>query len=121
MDHIMSPEEQPMGTIDIAPAAIESIASHAINQCYGVVGMAGKNLFNDLAQRLSREAHRGIEVAVAEDGITIDAYVIIQYGTRIKAVAETIQSTVKFQVEKSIGMPVKTVNVYVQGLRRHDK
>jgi uncharacterized alkaline shock family protein YloU len=41
----------------------------------------------------------------------------MEYGTRIRVVAESIQNTVKFHVEKSLGMPVKAVNVYVQGLR----
>lgn len=115
----MTENREFLGTIDIAPAAVETIAGHAINQCYGVVGMAGKSRLDDLAQRLSRDNHPGIEVNVEDDGITIDAYVIIQYGTRIRAVAESIQNTVKFHVEKAIGMPVKKVNVYVQGLRQY--
>ena len=115
----MTAERDFLGTIDIAPTAIETIASHAIDQCYGVVGMASKNLFGGLAQRFSRDNHPGIEVSVEDDGISINAYVIIQYGTRIKAVAESVQNTVKFHVEKAIGLPVKTVNVYVQGLRQH--
>lgn len=115
----MSANESNLGTIDIAPTAVESIASQAINQCYGVVAMSSRTLLDGLAQRLSRDSHPGIAVNVADDGITIDAYVIIQYGTRIRAVAESIQSTVKFHIEKALGMPVKTVNVYVQGLRQH--
>jgi uncharacterized alkaline shock family protein YloU len=113
-------EEQGKGMIDISTSAVATIASQAINQCYGVVGMASKNLANGIATLLSREHRRGIEVQIEEAGIIIDVYVIVEYGVRIKAVAESIQHTVKFHVEKSIGMDVLEVNVFVQGLRIHD-
>ena len=55
------------------------------------------------------------------DRIVIDVYVIVQYGVRIRVVAESIQNTVKFHVEKALGLPVHAVNVYVQGLRMNDQ
>lgn len=109
-----------LGSIDVSPKAIVTIVTHSVNQCYGVVGMASKKLVNGIARLLSRDPHPGIDVKVDEDGIAIDVYVIIEYGTRVKAVAESIQNTVKFHVEHAIGMPVKSVNVFVQGLRRDE-
>jgi uncharacterized alkaline shock family protein YloU len=105
------------GRIDISPTAVATIASEAVNQCYGVVGMANKNLVNGIANLLSRDSKRGIDVSFEDSGIVIGIYVIVEYGTRIRIVAESIQNTVKFHVEKALGMPVKAVNVYVQGLR----
>ncbi len=110
--------EETQGTIDISPATIATIASQAINQCYGVVGMSSKNLVNGIANMLSRESKRGIEISLENNQIVIDVYVIVEYGVRIRAVAESIQHTVKFHVEKSLGLPVEAVNVYVQGLRQ---
>ena len=113
----MSTEEKGFGMIDISTAAVATIASQAINQCYGVVGMASKNIANGIATMLSRDHRRGIEVVIEKSGIIIDVYVIVEYGVRIKTVAESIQHTVKFHVEKSIGMEVLEVDVFVQGLR----
>ena len=113
----MTNNDNPLGEIDISPATIASIVSQAINQCYGVVGMAHKNLVNGIATLLSSDRRRGIEVFFNDNHIEINVYVIVQYGVRIKAVAESIQDTVKFQVEKTLGLPVYAVNVYVQGLR----
>jgi uncharacterized alkaline shock family protein YloU len=45
---------------------------------------------------------------------------VIEYGTRIKTVASSVANTVRFQVEKSLGMPVSQVNVHVSGLRISD-
>ena len=105
------------GMIEISTTAVATIANQAINQCYGVVGMADKNLASGIAKLLSRDSKRGIDVELHGDQIKIDVYVIVEYGVRIKTVAESIQHTVKFHVEKSIGLPVREVNVYVQGLR----
>jgi uncharacterized alkaline shock family protein YloU len=113
MPHI----EDNFGSIDISPTAVTTIASRAVNQCYGVVGMANKNLVNGITNLLSRDAQRGIDVIVEDGEITIDVYVIIEYGTRIRTVAESVQNTVQFHVEKALGLPVRAVNVYIQGLR----
>lgn len=107
------------GQVDISPAAIATIANQAVHQCYGVVGMANKNLVDGITNVLSRDSRRGIEVTLDEDeAVSIDVYVIVQYGTRIRAVAESIQNTVKFHIEKALSIPVKAVNVYVQGVHK---
>lgn len=113
----MTSRDNPLGEIDISPATIASIVSQAISQCYGVVGMAHKNLVNGIATLLSSDRRRGIEIFYENNQIEINVYVVVQYGVRIKAVAESIQDTVKFQVERTLGLPVYAVNVYVQGLR----
>jgi uncharacterized alkaline shock family protein YloU len=113
----MPTKDESRGTIDISKAAVATIANQAVNQCYGVVGMANKNLVNGIANLLSRDSRRGIEVGVEEEELVIDIYVIVEYGTRIRVVAESIQNTVKFHVEKAMGIPVRAVNVYIHGLR----
>lgn len=117
----MPVQEDSKGRIDISSATIATITNQAVHQCYGVVGMANKNLVNGIAQLLSRDNRRGVEVSVDGDKIVIDVYVIVQYGVRIRVVAESIQNTVKFHVEKALGLPVHAVNVFVQGLRMGDQ
>ncbi|MFW6096566.1 MAG: Asp23/Gls24 family envelope stress response protein [Chloroflexota bacterium] len=113
----MATNDDSLGQIDISPSTIATIATRSVHQCYGVVGMSSKNLVEGIAQLLTRDAHRGIDVTFEDGAIVIDVYVIVEYGTRILTVAKSIQNTVKFHVEKALGMPVKAVNVYVQGLR----
>ena len=109
--------ERSYGKIDISKAAVATIANQAVNQCYGVVGMANKSFVNGISNLLSRDSRRGIDVTIDDEAIVVDVYVIVEYGTRIRVVAESIQNTVKFHVEKAIGFPVKAVNVYIYGLR----
>ena len=117
----MTQQHNSFGDIDISTTTITTITSKAIEQCYGVVGMANKNVVNGIANLLSRDSKRGIEVHVEEGQIEINVYVIVEYGVRIKAVAESIQHTVKFHVEKTLGLPVFAVNVFVQGLRMSEE
>ena len=117
----MAPKDKSLGQIDISPATIATIATRSVHQCYGVVGMASKNVVDGIAHALARDSHRGVEVRIEKGEITVDVYVIVEYGTRIRTVARSIQNTVKFHVEKALAMPVRAVNVYVHGLRISDE
>ena len=116
----MSDEKSPIGSIHISPRAIATIAYQATRQSYGVVGLAAKNLVNELAQVVVKDPTLGVEVHYDGDSINIDMYVIVEYGTRIKSVADSIANTVRYQVEKAVGMPVNKINIHIQGLRISD-
>ena len=111
----------PTGSIVISNHAIASIASRTVVECYGVVGMASRHLREGIADVLHRDVrNRGVDVRVSDDRITIDLFVVIEYGTRISEVARNIASSVKFAVERAVDLPVAHVNVNVQGLRVSD-
>jgi uncharacterized alkaline shock family protein YloU len=105
------------GNLEIAPLAIARLASHAVLRSYGVVGMAAPNLASDLAWTLTRDPHRGIEVRIENDHIFIDLYIIIEYGTRVAVVANSLINAVRFYVEKATAMSVSQIIVHVQGVR----
>jgi uncharacterized alkaline shock family protein YloU len=116
----MSDEITPIGSIRVSPRAIATIAYHATLQSYGVVGLTSKNLVSGITQVIVKDPTHGIEVHYDGQDINIDLYVIIEYGTRITSVASSVSNTVRYSVEKAIGMPVKEVNVHVRGLRISD-
>ena len=113
----MSEEINPLGNIEIAPAALATIASQAVLHSYGVVGMAAKNVVDGLTNMLTRDPRHGIEVHVDEGQISIDVYIIVEYGTRVSSVATSVANAVRFHVEKALGAPIGDVNIHVQGLR----
>jgi uncharacterized alkaline shock family protein YloU len=120
MNRIM--QEQDLGRIEVSQQVIASIAGHSANGCYGIVAMAARGLRDGIAERLQREnLHRGIEVKVDTDGINIDLYCVVEYGVRITEVAHSLQDAVRYQVEKALGIKVKTVNVNVQGIHMQDE
>jgi uncharacterized alkaline shock family protein YloU len=48
-------------------------------------------------------------------------YIIVEYGINIKSVADSVANTVRFHVEKALGLPIREVDVHVQGLRISEK
>lgn len=113
----MSDEYTPLGSVKISPRAIATIAYHAALQSYGVVGLTSKNFVDGLANVIVKDPTLGVEVDYDGVHININLYVIIEYGTRIKSVAASVRNTVRYNVEKALGMPVNEVSVHVQGLR----
>lgn len=106
-----------LGKIEVSPHAIASIAGQAVLECYGVVGMAPKHPRDDFAEILPGATfRRGVDIKLADGQITIDLYVVVEYGTRVSEVAQGIKSRVKFTIEHTTGLPVAEVNVHVQGL-----
>lgn len=113
----MSDNNNPLGGIYVSPRAIATIAYQAALESYGVVGLAHKNLVNGLSQVIVKDPTHGVEVEYDGEEIVINIYIIIEYGMRISSVASSVMNLVHFQVEKALGVPVKDVNVHVQGLR----
>jgi uncharacterized alkaline shock family protein YloU len=105
------------GRVEVLPAVVAAIAAHAATGCYGIHGMAARGLRDGFAELLRRESnHRGVEVREVEGGLQIDVYVVVEYGMRITEVAHNLQETVRFEVERTVGVPVVEVNVNVQGV-----
>ncbi len=116
----MTNETTPIGSIHVSPKAIATIAYQSALQSYGVVGMAAKNVVDGLAHAIAKDPTHGVEVDYNGERINVDLYIIIEYGTRIKSVANSVARTVRFHVEKALGIPINEINVHVQGLRISD-
>lgn len=107
------------GQVTITNDVIATIAGGAAVECYGIVGMASKSQIRDgLAEILGKENYsRGIVVRQENDELHIDLYIIVSYGTKISEVASNVQSQVKYSLEKSLGLTIDSVNIYIQGVR----
>jgi len=116
----MGEEQTSLGGIHISPNAVATIAYHATLQSYGVVGVAPKNLADGLVSTITREPSRGVAVHYNGGDIDIDINIIVEYGTRINSVADSVANTVRFHVERALGLRVNTVNVHIAGLRISD-
>jgi uncharacterized alkaline shock family protein YloU len=113
----MGEETTTLGTIRISPNALATIAYHATLTSYGVVGLAPKNLAEGLTATITRVPAHGVSVHYNGEEVDIDIHIIIEYGTRITSVANSVANAVRYQVEKALGLPIHFVNVHIQGLR----
>ena len=106
------------GTINIENEVVARIAGMAAMECYGVVGMAAKNVKDGLVRLLKIESlTRGIVINATDNNIDIELHIIAEYGTNITAICESLISAVKYKVEDNSGLAVGRVNVFVEGLR----
>ena len=113
----MGKDTTSLGGIHISPSAVATIAYHATLQSYGVVGLAPKNLADGIVSSITREPSRGVFVHYNGEDIDIEIHIIVEYGTRINSVAESVANTVRFHVEKALGLKVNRIDVHVAGLR----
>ena len=91
--------ENENGVISIDNEVIARIAGMAAMECYGIVGMAAKNMKDGLVHLLKKESlTKGIKLSVEDNKINLELHIIVEYGTNIAAIAESAINTVKYTV-----------------------
>ena len=113
----MGEDTTALGGIHVSPGAIATIAYHATLESYGVVGLAPKNIADGIVKTITRDPARGVIVHYNGEDIDIEIHIVVEYGTRINTVAESVANTVRFHVEKALGLRVNKIDVHVAGLR----
>ena len=108
-----------LGKIDISNDVIATVVGGAATEIFGIVGMASKNQIRDnLNEILKRDNYsKGVVVRQTDDGIVIDVYIIVGYGTKISEVCRNVQEKVKYNLDSMLGVTAKSVNVIVQGVK----
>ena len=108
-----------LGHVSISDDVIASVAGGTAVSCYGIIGMASKNQVKDgITEILGKENYsKGIKVKKDDSKLVIDLYIIVMYGTKISEIANNVQSSVKYQIEKTLGVKVDEVNIFIQGIK----
>ena len=110
--------ENRIGKIVFSDETLKFLAGLTATECYGIVGMASVSTSNGLAELLKREnMGKGVKLFIRDNKLTIDLYVVVEYGLAISTVAENIIETVKYRIQHSTGLIVDAVNINVQGIR----
>jgi uncharacterized alkaline shock family protein YloU len=107
------------GQLIVPNEVIAQIVGLTVLECYGVVGMAATSLSQGVARLLSRERiTQGVGVRRDAGRLTIDLYVIVEYGLNLAEVASNVRSRVKYNVEKLTQIPVESLQIHIQGVKR---
>ena len=107
------------GNIDISNEVIATVVGGAATEIFGIVGMASKNQIRDnLNEILKRDDYsKGVVIRQEDEGIAVDVYIIVGYGTKISEVCRNVQDKVKYNLDSMLGITAESVNVIVQGVR----
>ncbi|MPN27957.1 hypothetical protein SDC9_175391 [bioreactor metagenome] len=107
-----------IGNVLYSEEVLANIAGISTMECYGVVGMASKNAKDGLWELLKAEnLRKGVKIISKGESITIELYIIVEYGTKISVIANNIIQKVRYNVENFTGIKVSQVTVNVQGVR----
>jgi uncharacterized alkaline shock family protein YloU len=102
-------------TIRIAPEVLATIVNLTTMSVPGIIAMAnvpGGGILN----RRQPDATRGVQVDVRGMTVEADVYVIASQGANMVSVGNEVQRKVAQAVHEMLGMDVRNVNVYIQGV-----
>lgn len=107
-----------LGQITVDPKIIAEVAGSVACKCYGVAGMASKNAKDGIVSLLRPDSvSRGVNVTVGENGVLVELHIVIQFGLNINSTCESIVNRVRYTLEGKMGLPVKCINIKVDGVR----
>lgn len=110
-----------LGSIEIAPEVIEVIAGIAVSEVTGVASMRG-NFASGVVERLGKKNHgKGVKVELTDEGILIDAFVVMDYGISIPDTAQQIQDNTRQALKNMTALEIKEINVHVVGVQMEQK
>lgn len=104
------------GTVNISEEVVSAIAALAVSEVEGVYGLSS-SFTADLAQMLGKKnMSKGVKLSIEDNVVTVECFVVINYGVEIPAVAANIQDSVINAVESMTGLKVAAVNVDICGI-----
>ena len=106
------------GRIRLANEVFTNITGAVATSCYGVKGMAFRSKTDGLVHLLRRESmSKGVKITHNEDeSISIELHIIVDNGVNLMAVSRSIQSEVKYHVNRLTNVEVRGVNVCVDSM-----
>ena len=106
------------GELHVANDVLADMVGNAAMECYGVVGMTAPNAADGIAKILpTSRLRRGVVVDATEEGIHVELYVVIEYGTNIATVSRNLIDQVSFVLAEYARVPLAGVEVHVQDVK----
>ena len=102
--------------LSISEEVIATIAEKVVLNVAGVYSLSGG--LNVLGKKIGTQ---GIKVDISKKDVSLDIYIVVNYGVKIPDIAWEIQDKVKKELENMTGMTVTTVNVHIQGINYETK
>ena len=106
------------GRISITNDVVSNLAGDAATSCFGVKGMVGRSKDSGPLQLLRRETmSKGVVVHYNDDeSVSLELHIGVDHGVNITAVSRSIMKEVRSKLSKATGVPVRSVDVYVDSI-----
>ena len=104
------------GSLHIAEEVIGGIVYEAVRSLEGIGGFS-TSFGDEIVERLGKKSFsKGVKVTTDEQGIVIDLFILVKYGTVIQEVAAQVQEAVLSSVKDITGIDLLAVNVTISGI-----
>lgn len=109
--------ENEYGNIKINDDVIAVCAAKAALETEGVASLASGITTAITGNILGKSPDaRGVKVGISDNRISIDLFVIVEYGIKIPSVAWKLHGNIKKELESLTGMAVENIDVHIQGI-----
>jgi uncharacterized alkaline shock family protein YloU len=107
--------DQNQGRVTIAPGVLATIARLTTLSINGVVQMCHQIGPSNLDRLLGRvSGGGGVQIAVSDDKVRVDLFVIVEPAVNMRGVSLRIQEAVTRAIQDMVGMQVSGVNIHIQ-------
>lgn len=108
----------PLGKICMTNDFFASLVSVAVQNCYGISGMATKGRAEDMkAIVLGADfPEKGVRVTDEGGQLSVELHIKVMYGINIAAVVRSISHKVRYVVEDATSLSVRRVDVCVDDI-----
>ncbi len=110
----MSDYTRPPGKTTVAPEVLVSIARLTALGVPGVNRLA--TIPSEVERFFSRGMSEGIKIAIENDLVYIDLYVILDRNMDVREISRAIQQQVARAVSELVGMEVGRVNIHIEDI-----
>jgi uncharacterized alkaline shock family protein YloU len=103
--------------LGVAPGVIETIVTLAAECVDGVAAVGAPGLAGLVQKGVAKGGSRAVDVTGTEDGsVAVDVHIHVVYGNKLLDVGRSVQAAVADAIASQVGVPVSSVNVYVDGV-----
>ena len=106
------------GRIRMTNEVFTNITVAVATSCDGVKGIAFRSKTDGLVHLLRKESmSKGVKITHNEDGsVSIELHIIVDNGVNLMAVSRSIQSEVKYHVNRLTNVEVRSVDVCIDSM-----
>ena len=102
----------------LAPGVVETIVSIAVGEVEGVASVGSSAAGGLRSVFAAKPSTQGIDIAVDEDDkLVISVRVDVYYGYVLPDLAANIRQAISDAVTSQVGIPVGSVDVYIDGMQ----
>ncbi|MBT3323391.1 MAG: Asp23/Gls24 family envelope stress response protein [Anaerolineae bacterium] len=110
----MDNDARPPGKTTVAPEVLVDIAKMAALKVDGVSAMAPVS--GGVNRIFRRGVVDGVRIAIEDDIVSADLYIILDNNVNIRNVSRTVQEKVTRAITEMVGMVVEEVNINIENI-----